>query len=1161
MRVAGDGVVGARPAQLLHADVLAGDRLDDVGAGDEHVRGLVDHDGEVGDGGGVDRAACARAEDQADLGDDAGGVDVAAEDLRVQREGDDALLDPGAAGVVDADDRAADAGGEVHDLDDLLAEHLAEAAAEDGEVLGEDAHLAPVDRAVAGDDAVAVGAAVGHGEVLAAVPGQLVELGERARVEQLLDALAGGALALGVLLVHGPRRAGMDGLVRAAAQVGQLAGGGVDVRAGLDAGGGGVLGLHGAEPSHHGREERGRGRAPVRCRDGLGGRGRGRHRLDERRPRARRARGRARAAGAGRAGPDRRPRPARPSLAERPRRLARRRRCCGPPPCRRRPGPGCPWSSASRSWTPPARSGPAVGTGPGRRSPSSGPTTSWSSTAGPRTGAPGEDVAAGAVVGARTGLAKLAGILVRGRRRPRRAGRGARHRGQPRRPGRPAWRGRRRRPRWPGVLGRRRRAGGRPARAGRGPARRAWSGGRRPAATPSRPASCAALPRGVHDPGPAGAGDDARRRPARAPRSTWTRTARSCSRSARQPGRRPRRRRGCRARRRGARPVSVERFTPREAAAAAGVSRLSARKLFRALGYADPEDEPALGETELQVLRIASRLVRDGTLDERTVLDLARAVGRSLDRLATWQVETLAERVGGDRDTTHALLRRVSPDLEALLGLVWRRLADDAVDRVLVPAGEVFERAVGFADVVGWTQVVQSLDEPELAALVRRFGDVAGDAVADHGGRVIKTVGDEVMFSARSAEDASRIALELSQRVRRRPARARGADRLLVRPGRGPARRPVRHDGQPGGAGVAARRRGRRPHRRGDGGHADRDDGAPAADARAPPGPRRRSGGPGVGRGARPGSPAAAGTRPASTAEARRDSTRTCRTRGRRGVGEQWVRLVDEDAGRARGLPRARPAGGAQRDLGGAGAAGGRGHRRARPGGRRLRAVVLRSSPRGRLLRRRRPQGAARHASEADLLAARATNRACYGGVLGLPVPVVAAVSGYALGRRLRAGAVVRPARRRPRDGRSGCPRSAWAWCPGGGGTQLAVRRLGRGTGGGPRADRPPARRGGGVPARAARPAGRARGRWSRWPPRWRGRSPPARPRRSGRPRRRCAPGARPAAGRGPGGGGRRLAPRRRRARTGSRGSRRSWRSASPAGRTLSRTEAPPRAP
>ena len=202
-------------------------------------------------------------------------------------------------------------------------------------------------------------------------------------------------------------------------------------------------------------------------------------------------------------------------------------------------------------------------------------------------------------------------------------------------------------------------------------------------------------------------------------------------------------------------------LTPREAARAAGVSQLSARKLFRALGYADAEDMPAVGGAELQALRTASGLVREGVLDEQTVLNLSRAVGRSMDRLATWQVETVAERVGGDRDATTELLRRASPTLEELIVLVWRRLLDDAVDRVLVPAGEVFERAVGFADVVGWTQVVQSLDEPELADLVRRFGDVAGDAIADHGGRVIKTVGDEVMFSARSAGDAALTALDL----------------------------------------------------------------------------------------------------------------------------------------------------------------------------------------------------------------------------------------------------------------------------------------------------------------------------------------------------------------------------------------------------------------
>lgn len=206
----------------------------------------------------------------------------------------------------------------------------------------------------------------------------------------------------------------------------------------------------------------------------------------------------------------------------------------------------------------------------------------------------------------------------------------------------------------------------------------------------------------------------------------------------------------------------ADRLTSREAARAAGVSQLSARKLFRALGYADARDQPALGDSELRALQIASRMVRDGTVDEQTVLNLSRAIGRSLDRLTTWQVESVAERVDGDRAATIELLGRLTPDLEELVVLVWRRLLLDAVDRVLIPAGEVFERAVGFVDVVGWTAVVQSLDEPELADLVRRFGDVAGDAIADHGGRVIKTVGDEVMFSARSPEDAARAALELS---------------------------------------------------------------------------------------------------------------------------------------------------------------------------------------------------------------------------------------------------------------------------------------------------------------------------------------------------------------------------------------------------------------
>ena len=57
--------------------------------------------------------------------------------------------------------------------------------------------VAAVDGAGAGDHAVAVGTLLLHAEVDRPVPDQLVELDERARVEQRLDPLAGGLAALG----------------------------------------------------------------------------------------------------------------------------------------------------------------------------------------------------------------------------------------------------------------------------------------------------------------------------------------------------------------------------------------------------------------------------------------------------------------------------------------------------------------------------------------------------------------------------------------------------------------------------------------------------------------------------------------------------------------------------------------------------------------------------------------------------------------------------------------------------------------------------------------------------------------------------------------------------------------------------------------------------
>src|SRR5581483_10745068 len=123
---------------------------------------------------GVHRAAGAGAHDQRDLRDHAGGLHVAGEDLAVEPERDHALLDPGAAAVVDPDHRAADLEREVHDLHDLLAEDLAQRPAEHRRILAEHAHRAPVDGPGAGHHTVAEGPVLLHAEVGGAVPHELV---------------------------------------------------------------------------------------------------------------------------------------------------------------------------------------------------------------------------------------------------------------------------------------------------------------------------------------------------------------------------------------------------------------------------------------------------------------------------------------------------------------------------------------------------------------------------------------------------------------------------------------------------------------------------------------------------------------------------------------------------------------------------------------------------------------------------------------------------------------------------------------------------------------------------------------------------------------------------------------------------------------------------
>jgi adenylate cyclase len=105
--------------------------------------------------------------------------------------------------------------------------------------------------------------------------------------------------------------------------------------------------------------------------------------------------------------------------------------------------------------------------------------------------------------------------------------------------------------------------------------------------------------------------------------------------------------------------------------------------------------------------------------------------------------------------------------LEPLVTYAWRRHLAAAVGRLVADAQpEVVQhggvRSVGFADLVSFTRLVRTLDERELAALVQRFEALVSDIVAAHGGRVIKTVGDAVLFAAGTPAAAAAIALDIA---------------------------------------------------------------------------------------------------------------------------------------------------------------------------------------------------------------------------------------------------------------------------------------------------------------------------------------------------------------------------------------------------------------
>ena len=95
------------------------------------------------------------------------------------------------------------------------------------------------------------------------------------------------------------------------------------------------------------------------------------------------------------------------------------------------------------------------------------------------------------------------------------------------------------------------------------------------------------------------------------------------------------------------RPASMGR---REVSREAGVSIRSARKFWHAMGFPVVQEGDAMfTEADLAALQGVAELVRSGAVDEDFALAMTRALARTMDRLAIWQTQLVAEEIAAER--------------------------------------------------------------------------------------------------------------------------------------------------------------------------------------------------------------------------------------------------------------------------------------------------------------------------------------------------------------------------------------------------------------------------------------------------------------------------------------------------------------------------------
>jgi class 3 adenylate cyclase len=223
-------------------------------------------------------------------------------------------------------------------------------------------------------------------------------------------------------------------------------------------------------------------------------------------------------------------------------------------------------------------------------------------------------------------------------------------------------------------------------------------------------------------------------------------------------------------------------YTLRTAADSIGVPVADTEHAWAILGLTiEDSDTPALSQADVDALAtwVAMRAQMGGDAADGFLRVLGATVAR-LAEAASSMIRASAPGLwlgdSGDELATARTYRGVAhfvPRLGAMIDAVHRHHLVSTrtfIEGVVSGPSASLLCGVGFADLSGFTALTQTLTPAELSAMLTEFGATVSDVVHADGGRVVKFLGDAVMWVSPKPERLAKAALDLVDHPRAREA-------------------------------------------------------------------------------------------------------------------------------------------------------------------------------------------------------------------------------------------------------------------------------------------------------------------------------------------------------------------------------------------------------